>query len=484
MKKLILFIFLLPSLVFGQVAVATHAADFGSVDPSSGSSGDVVGPASSTDKAIARWEGTTGKLLQDSSTTLNAGVFTAQTSNQGFTFVPNGTGTFIVPYQSYSLTPPFVGVAVVSPSATESGFLVDGFGDGNTPRFVGRNSGGTPGAPNTAVASGRLLVSFSGRGNDGTGYSGTAAGINMAARGDWSSSNHGTSIQAFYTPQNTLNALAAITIGGASSGIVRIGDPSATTDQAALSNIGFIFNTGAGMTFRDVSSPAGAVTLAVANSFNVPTHSALNAITIANAANLYIAGDLAAGTNVTLTNSYGLLNDGKTKLVGPLRLGNTGSTPGSLVFVNATSGTLSIAPPAGALGTVTNTLQAATDTFVYRATTDTLTNKRITARITTITSSATPTINTDNCDCVTITALAEAITSMTTNLSGTPNNFDKLLFRIKDDGTGRAITWGASFASRGATLPTTTTANKVTYVGLIWNSVESTWDCVASATES
>lgn len=105
-------------------------------------------------------------------------------------------------------------------------------------------------------------------------------------------------------------------------------------------------------------------------------------------------------------------------------------------------------------------------------------------RITTISSSATPTVNTDNCDAVTITALTTAITSMTTNLSGTPKNFQKLIYRIKDDGTGRAITWGASFASRGVTLPTTTIASKVLTVGFIYNTVTSTWDCIASAQEA
>jgi hypothetical protein len=119
-----------------------------------------------------------------------------------------------------------------------------------------------------------------------------------------------------------------------------------------------------------------------------------------------------------------------------------------------------------------------------RAATATLTNKRLTARVTTITSHATPTINTDNCDAVTITAQAEAITSMTTNLSGTPANFDMLMIRIKDDGTARAITWGASFAARGADLPTTTVATKVTHALFIWNAVTSTWDCLSTATES
>jgi hypothetical protein len=115
--------------------------------------------------------------------------------------------------------------------------------------------------------------------------------------------------------------------------------------------------------------------------------------------------------------------------------------------------------------------------------TQTLTNKRTTPRITSITSSATPTINTDNCDAVTITALAAAITSFTTNLSGTPNNFDKLTIRIKDDGTARAITWGASFEAKGVALPTTTVISKVLTVGFIYDTVTSKWGCVSSAQE-
>lgn len=121
---------------------------------------------------------------------------------------------------------------------------------------------------------------------------------------------------------------------------------------------------------------------------------------------------------------------------------------------------------------------------VTASSTTTFTNKRVTPRVGTTTSSATPTINTDNYDVYTITALAADITSFTTNLSGTPTAEQKLIIRIKDDGTARAITWGASFASRGATLPTTTVLGKVLRVGLIWNEVASTWDCVATSQEA
>jgi hypothetical protein len=72
---------------------------------------------------------------------------------------------------------------------------------------------------------------------------------------------------------------------------------------------------------------------------------------------------------------------------------------------------------------------------------------------------------------------------MTTNLSGTPANFDKLLIRIKDDGTARAITWGASFVASGVALPTTTVANKVTTVGFVYDTVKVAWGCVACVVE-
>ena len=139
--------------------------------------------------------------------------------------------------------------------------------------------------------------------------------------------------------------------------------------------------------------------------------------------------------------------------------------------------------------TPTTDMQAATKLYVDTTvsvtptSTTTFTNKRITKRITTITSHATPTINTDDCDAVTITAQAEAITSMTTNLSGTPTNFQPLIIRIKDNGTARAITWGASFEAKGVALPTTTVISKVLTVGFLYDTVTSKWGCVASVQE-
>ena len=113
--------------------------------------------------------------------------------------------------------------------------------------------------------------------------------------------------------------------------------------------------------------------------------------------------------------------------------------------------------------------------------TNTLTNKRITARSGTVASSATPTINTDNVDYYSITALAAAITSFTTNLSGTPTIGQTLWISITDNGTARALTWGASFEASTIALPTTTVISTRLDVAFIWNEATSKWRCVGTA---
>ena len=92
---------------------------------------------------------------------------------------------------------------------------------------------------------------------------------------------------------------------------------------------------------------------------------------------------------------------------------------------------------------------------------------------------ATPSVNSDIVDFQHFTGLNAAITSMTTNLTGTPTENQPLLISFTDNGTGRAITWGASFENGPATLPTTTVASTRLDVGFRWNTVTSKWRCMA-----
>lgn len=114
--------------------------------------------------------------------------------------------------------------------------------------------------------------------------------------------------------------------------------------------------------------------------------------------------------------------------------------------------------------------------------TQTLTNKRINPRVssTASASSLTPTIA--NFDQYVYTALAANLTINAP--TGTPVVGNKLMFRIKDNGTARTLTWNAIYRAIGVTLPTTTTANKTLYVGAIYNSTDTKWDVIAVSQEA
>jgi hypothetical protein len=123
------------------------------------------------------------------------------------------------------------------------------------------------------------------------------------------------------------------------------------------------------------------------------------------------------------------------------------------------------------------------DSTTYASTTgtQTLTNKRITRRVGTASApGATPSLDTDNYDQYNFTGLATAITSMSTNLTGSPSSEDIIVITFVDNGTARAITWGASFASSGTVpLPLTTVVSTVLNVILMYNG--SVWVCLGVA---
>jgi len=106
-----------------------------------------------------------------------------------------------------------------------------------------------------------------------------------------------------------------------------------------------------------------------------------------------------------------------------------------------------------------------------------ITNTIVNPTVQETTSTATLTINANQENTGVLTAQAVALT--VANPTGTAVQGQKLVYRIKDNGTGRAITWGANFRAIGVTLPTTTTASKLLYVGCIYNTTDSKWDVIA-----
>ncbi len=111
-----------------------------------------------------------------------------------------------------------------------------------------------------------------------------------------------------------------------------------------------------------------------------------------------------------------------------------------------------------------------------------ITNSVINPSVQEVTSSATFTINADQQTDGVLTAMAVATTIASP--TGTPVQSQSLIFRFKDDGTARAITWNAIFRAIGITLPTTTTASKLLYVGCKYNSTDTKWDVVSVQEEA
>lgn len=105
--------------------------------------------------------------------------------------------------------------------------------------------------------------------------------------------------------------------------------------------------------------------------------------------------------------------------------------------------------------------------------TTTFTNKRITARVDSTTSSATPTINTDNVDTYKLTAQAADITSFTTNLSGTPTD-DQILHIIVTATGSHTVTFGSKFEASTVALPTTISTTRSDWY-FVWNTATSKW---------
>ena len=99
--------------------------------------------------------------------------------------------------------------------------------------------------------------------------------------------------------------------------------------------------------------------------------------------------------------------------------------------------------------------------------------------------SGTLTVNAATTDLFTATGLTGTVTFAAP--SGTAVDGQKLLIRLKDNGTARTVNWTTSsggYRAIGVTLPSGTTANKITYLGCLYNSSEVFWDVVATVTQA
>lgn len=128
-------------------------------------------------------------------------------------------------------------------------------------------------------------------------------------------------------------------------------------------------------------------------------------------------------------------------------------------------------------------INGVTRTAVFAALAQTLTNKRITPRAPVdVGTSGVLTPTADAADLYVMTGLTGGITIGAP--SGTPTDGQKLILRVKDNGTSRAISWNSVYRAFGTiALPLATTAGKTHYFGCEWNAADSRWDVLGQVVE-
>jgi hypothetical protein len=190
--------------------------------------------------------------------------------------------------------------------------------------------------------------------------------------------------------------------------------------------------------------------------------------------------DGANGVNLTVdvtgTLPVGNGGTGQTTLAaaGILVSGGALGTPSSGTLTNCTFPTLN----QSTMGNAATATALATARTINGVSFNGTGNIVITKRQVSPSSSATPSVNIDTADIVTIAVTAN-ITSMSSGLSGTPYHGQHIMWEFTGS-SAFTIVWGASFGSSGvATLLAALVASKVHRVFTVYDSSKSLHVCMA-----
>ena len=355
-----------------------------------------------------------------------------------------------------------------------------------------------PQAPNVSTATTLAVV------QSGTTYQATLAQVSTAIAAPANAETLTGTFLAGNVINSSLQTVGVMTGLSVSGGVQVNGNISANTNISATGNatVGNILTAGlisatGNATVGNLLTAGLISATGNATAGNLLTSGLISATGNATAGNLLTSGLISATSTITSAaniSGSNILTAGLISATGNIIGSNVNATSINKVTITApaTSSTLTVAD--GKTFTASNTLTltgtdatsftfpGTSDTVATLAASQTLTNKRVNPRTLSTTSTATLTPDISAYDQLNLTAQAVSLTVAAP--TGTPVDGNKLVIRILDNGTPQTITWNATYTVIGVTLPTTTTANKMVYIGCVYNSTNTRWDVVAVSTQA